>query len=67
MGLRVSDLIGQEGIERKNLIQYTYPSDEELQHVGVTASFTETARDARPVVTVNARTTATVFFGDGED
>ncbi|WP_354634702.1 N-acetyl sugar amidotransferase [Planktothricoides raciborskii] len=39
LGLRVSDLIGQEGIERKHLIQYSYPSDEELQRVGVTGLF----------------------------
>ncbi len=36
LGLRVSDLIDQEGIELKDLIQYTYPSDEELKIVGVT-------------------------------
>jgi N-acetyl sugar amidotransferase len=39
LGLRVSDLIGQEGIERRHLIQYTYPSDEELQRVRVTGLF----------------------------
>lgn len=39
LGLRVSDLIGQEGIERKHLIQYTYPTDEELQRVGLTGIF----------------------------
>lgn len=39
LGLRVSDLIGQEGIESRHLIQYTYPSDEELQRVGVTGIF----------------------------
>ena len=39
LGLRVSDLIGQAGIERKHLIQYIYPSDEELQRVGVTGLF----------------------------
>ena len=39
LGLRVSDLIGQEGIEAKHLIQYTYPSDEELSRVGVTGIF----------------------------
>lgn len=33
----------------------------------VNASFTQTARDLRPVVTVNARTMATVFTGDGEE
>lgn len=39
LGMRVSDLIGQEGIEAKHLIHYTYPSDEELQRVGVTGLF----------------------------
>lgn len=39
LGLRVSDLIGQEGIEAKHLIPYTYPTDEELQRVGVTGLF----------------------------
>lgn len=39
LGLRVSDLIGQEGIEAKHLIQYTYPTDEELARVGVTGIF----------------------------
>jgi hypothetical protein len=39
LGLRVSDLIGQDGIEPKHLIQYTYPSDEALQDVGVTGIF----------------------------
>lgn len=39
LGLRVSDLVGQDGIEQKHLIQYTYPTDEELQRVGVTGLF----------------------------
>lgn len=39
LGLRVSDLVGQAGIEPKHLIQYTYPSDEELKRVGVTGIF----------------------------
>jgi N-acetyl sugar amidotransferase len=39
LGLRVSDLLGQEGIEPKHLIQYTYPSDDELKRVGVTGLF----------------------------
>jgi N-acetyl sugar amidotransferase len=39
LGLRVSDLIGQEGIESKHLIQYTYPCDEELARAGVTGIF----------------------------
>jgi len=39
LGLRVSDLIGMEGIEAKHLIPYTYPSDEDLAKVGVTGLF----------------------------
>jgi len=39
LGLRVSDLIGKEGIEKKNLILYTYPSNEDLDRVGVTGLF----------------------------
>lgn len=39
LGLRVSDLIGQEGIDKKNLILYSYPSDMELSQVGVTGLF----------------------------
>ncbi len=39
LGLRVSDLIGREGIEQKHLIQYTYPTDDELKRVGVTGLF----------------------------
>lgn len=39
LGLRVSDLIGQSGIERRHLIQYSYPTDEELQRSGVTGIF----------------------------
>jgi len=39
LGLRVTDLIGQEGIEKRHLIQYMYPTDEELQRVGVTGIF----------------------------
>lgn len=39
LGMRVSDLIGQDGIEPKHLIHYTYPSDEELRRVGVTGLF----------------------------
>jgi N-acetyl sugar amidotransferase len=38
-GMRVADLIGQDGIEAKHLIPYTYPSNEELQRVGVTGLF----------------------------
>ncbi|MEZ0328306.1 MAG: N-acetyl sugar amidotransferase [Dissulfuribacterales bacterium] len=39
LGLRVSDLVGVEGIEKKHLIPFTYPSDEELRRVGVTGLF----------------------------
>lgn len=39
LGLRVTDLVGQAGIEQKHLIPYTYPSDEELARVGVTGIF----------------------------
>jgi len=39
LGLRVSDLVGREGIERRDLIQYTYPTDEELEKSGVTGMF----------------------------
>lgn len=39
LGMRVSDLIGQENITKKDLILYTYPTDEELNRVGVTGLF----------------------------
>ena len=39
LGLRVTDLVGQEGIAKRDLIQYTYPSDEALKKVGVTGMF----------------------------
>lgn len=39
LGLRVSDLIGQESIEARHLIQYTYPGDDELARVGVSGIF----------------------------
>lgn len=39
LGLRVSDLVGMEGIRAQELIAYTYPSDEELARVGVTGLF----------------------------
>ncbi|MCB2182807.1 MAG: N-acetyl sugar amidotransferase [Desulfobulbaceae bacterium] len=39
LGLRVSDLLLEEGIEQRHLIQYSYPSDGELQRVGVTGIF----------------------------
>ena len=39
LGLRVSDLIGYEGIKKNQLIPYTYPTDEELKEVGGTGLF----------------------------
>jgi N-acetyl sugar amidotransferase len=39
LGLRVSDLVGQDGIEPRHLVQYTYPRDDELERVGVTGIF----------------------------
>lgn len=39
LGLRVTDLIGQDGIDFKHLIQYQYPTDDELTRVGVTGIF----------------------------
>jgi len=39
LGLRVTDLVGQEGIEINNLVPFIYPSDEELKRVGVTGLF----------------------------
>lgn len=39
LGLRASDLIGQENIEAKDLIQYQYPEDDELYRAGVTGIF----------------------------
>ncbi|WP_028535917.1 N-acetyl sugar amidotransferase [Paludibacterium yongneupense] len=39
LGLRVSDLIGIDGLEARHLIPYVYPNDEELARVGVTGLF----------------------------
>jgi N-acetyl sugar amidotransferase len=39
LGMRVSDLVGHDGIESKHLIPYSYPSDQELSRVGVTGLF----------------------------
>lgn len=39
LGLRVNDLIGMEGIQRRDLIQYMYPTDEDLRAVGVSGLF----------------------------
>jgi hypothetical protein len=37
--MRVSDMVGIDNIRKKDLIPYTYPSDTELQNVGVTGLF----------------------------
>ena len=37
--MRVDDLVEYEGSERRELINYEYPSDEELRRVGVTGIF----------------------------
>ncbi len=39
LGLRVSDLVGQDGIQLRDLIPYQYPTDQELEKVGVTGLF----------------------------
>jgi N-acetyl sugar amidotransferase len=39
LGLRVSDVIGLEGIEPKHIIPYTYPGDAELGRAGITGIF----------------------------
>lgn len=39
LGLRVNDLTDAYGIEQKNLLPYSYPSDKDLQRVGVTGLF----------------------------
>jgi N-acetyl sugar amidotransferase len=39
LGLRVTDLTQTYGIEQRHLLPYQYPSDEELQRVGVTGLF----------------------------
>lgn len=39
LGMRVTDLVEIEGIEKKNIIPYTYPKDDELKKVGVTGLF----------------------------
>ena len=39
LGLRVSDLLGQEDISQRDLIQYTYLDDAALARVGVTGLF----------------------------
>lgn len=39
LGLRVADVAGNEGIQKRDLVPYTYPTDAELQRVGVTGIF----------------------------
>lgn len=39
LGLRVTDLIGLEGIEARHMVPYTYPSDADLERVGVTGLY----------------------------
>lgn len=39
LGLRVSDLIGYEGIQIKDLIPYQYPTDTELKNASITGLF----------------------------
>jgi N-acetyl sugar amidotransferase len=39
LGMRVSDLIGQDGIEEKHLIPYQYPTNNRLEEIGVTGLF----------------------------
>jgi N-acetyl sugar amidotransferase len=39
LGFRVTDLVDQQGIEARHLIQYTYPSNDELRKAGVTGVF----------------------------
>jgi N-acetyl sugar amidotransferase len=39
LGLRVSDLVGMDGLESRHLIPYEYPSDEDLTRAGVTGLF----------------------------
>ncbi len=39
LGMRVSDLIGLEGIEKRHLIPYSYPTDAALANVGATGIF----------------------------
>lgn len=39
LGLRVSDLVGVEGIEQRHLVQYSYPSEEQLAASGTVGVF----------------------------
>lgn len=40
VGLRVSDVIGMEGISEKDMLPYRYPTNDQLANVGVTGIFT---------------------------
>jgi len=39
LGMRVSDMIGMAGLQARDLIPYTYPTDDELAKIGVTGLF----------------------------
>ncbi|MFA6552488.1 MAG: N-acetyl sugar amidotransferase [Candidatus Paceibacterota bacterium] len=39
LGLRVSDLVGVDGLERKQLLPFIYPSDKELKEAEITGLF----------------------------
>lgn len=39
LGMRVEDVVGLDGLSNRDLMPYTYPSDEELKKVGVTGLF----------------------------
>lgn len=39
LGLRTTDMVGMDGITKKDIIAYTYPTDEDLKRVGVTGIF----------------------------
>jgi len=38
-GLRITDVVGQMGITQRDLIPFQYPSDEDMERVGVTGVF----------------------------
>jgi N-acetyl sugar amidotransferase len=39
LGMRVSDMVGIDGITEQDMLPYIYPTDEELKRVGVTGLF----------------------------
>lgn len=39
LGLRVSDLVGMDGIVQKDLVPYTYPTEDDLKRIGVTGLY----------------------------